>query len=155
MANVNWGNWKKVDLTKYPFFISSADESLASVPEEWLQDPRMKKENQILMDLFSAELAGQNLEYFDSENDSPPPIPDELKSYCPIEDQATEWWPHEIGNTKEYPYDWDKWFFLNHNSFYHTIVSGYRNRKLGEGWYLIVFEGLSPILIRPVEVKND
>ena len=67
MANVNWGNWKKVDLTKYPFFISSADESLASVPEEWLQDPRMKKENQILMDLFSAELAGQNLESFDSK----------------------------------------------------------------------------------------
>ena len=82
--------WKKVDLTQYPFFISPADESLASVPEEWLQDPRMKKENQILMDLFSAELAGQNLEYFDAENDRSPPIPKELKIYCPLEDQATE-----------------------------------------------------------------
>ena len=153
MADINWGKWKKVDLTTYPFFMSSANEELASVPEEWLQDPRMKKENQILMDIFSAELGGQDLEYFDSETDSSPPIPDELKIYCSTEEQGRVWWPQEIGNTKEHPYDWDRWFFLNHNSFYHTIVSGHRNRKLGEGWYLIVFEGLSPILIRPAGSK--
>ena len=147
MSEYKWSTWKKVDLTSYPFYLPYTE-------EERLEDPIGFKENKILLDIFSAELGTEDrqLEYFDSEQEGPPPrIPDEFKIYCPIEEQDTDYWPHEIGNTKEYPHDWDKWFFLNHNSLHHTNVSGFKNRRLGDGWYFLLFEGLSPIFIRPIK----
>jgi len=128
--------WKKVDITKYPFNL---------LDETWNEEVYTDKEAQILMDLLSDELGGQHLEFFDSETSSPPPpIPDELKRYCPMENQNTDWWPGGIGSI-----DWQKWFYLN-LSF---VVTGYRNSKLGKGWCLIEFEGLLPIIIRPAKTR--
>ncbi len=137
--------WKKVDFTQYPFNL---------LDETWDEEVYTDKEAQILMDILSDELGGQHLEFFDSETSSPPPpIPDELKKYCPVEDQDKDWWPEGIGSNWgfssgiDFADDWQKWFYLN-LSF---IVTGYRNPKLGRGWNLIEFEGLSPILIRPAK----
>lgn len=147
MTEYKWGEWEKVDLT-LPFFLKGQD--------TW----RTVKENQILMDIFSLELEGKNLEYFDSETDRVPRIPDELKMYCPTDDQNTEFWPTNMLTffydlVGVHPYDWDKWFHLNHSSSHHTIVSGYRNLRLGDGWYLVKFENLFPIIIRPIKEENN
>tara|TARA_R100000808_G_scaffold15950_1_gene36339 strand:- start:3147 stop:3524 length:378 start_codon:yes stop_codon:yes gene_type:complete len=123
--------WKKVDITKYPFNL---------LDEIWAKN----KEAQILMNIFSDELGELNLEFFDSETSSPPPIPDELKKYCPVEDQDKDWWPSQIN---WFGAEWQTWFYLN-LSF---IVTGYRNPKLGGGWNLIEFEGLLPIFTRPAK----
>jgi hypothetical protein len=149
MTEYKWGKWKKVDLTTYPFFLEDGGER----PEN-LGDSITAKENQILQDIFSLEFGGKNLEYFDPEGfESPPPIPDELKIYCPIEEQNTEFWPSEIGNTEEHQCDWYRWFYLDYFEAYES-VNAYRNRRLGSGWYLVEFEGLSPILIRPIKEKK-
>jgi hypothetical protein len=145
MTEHKWGEWKKVDLTTYPFNLR--DEGGFS--QEVLTD----KEDQIVMDLFSVEFEGKELEFFDSETDSIPPIPDELKIYCPVEEQNTDLWPTAIGNTEEHPYDWDKWFYIDFYTPY-TRVTGWRNRHNGN-WYLIEWEGLCPVFIRPVKEKKE
>tara|TARA_R110000765_G_scaffold213845_1_gene318861 strand:- start:13 stop:453 length:441 start_codon:yes stop_codon:yes gene_type:complete len=145
MTERKWGEWKKVDLTTYPFFLK--DEILRLQGKE----PIEAKKHQILMDIFSLELGNKDLEYFDPEDlKFPPRIPDELKIYCPVEEQNTKFWPGSIGNTEEHMNDWDKWFYLDHSCAY-EVVSAYRNRHLGSGWYLVEWEGLSPIIIRPIK----
>ena len=151
MTERKWGEWKKVDLTTYPFFLE--DEILRLQGKE--QEPIEDKEDQIVMDLFSLEFKGKNLEYFDPETlKFPPRIPDELKIYCPVEEQNTDLWPGSIGNTEEYPDDWGMWFHLDYCKPY-GIVSAYRNSRLGSGWYLIEWEALEPILVRPVKEKKE
>ena len=141
------GKWKKVDLTTHPFCLE--DEILSLQGKE--QEPVEGKKDKIFMDLLSLEFEGKNLEYFDPETlESPPPIPDELKIYCPEKEWDTKFWTSEIGNTEEHPYDWDKWFYLDYSEPYESVTA-YRNRRLGSGWYMIEWEALSPILIRPVK----
>lgn len=146
------GEWKRVDLTTYPFCLK--DEMMV-LQGEVPQDTKAIGENQILQDIFSAELGGRDLEYFDAETESPPSIPDELKAYCPKEDQNTKWWPNEIGNTVKLPHDWRTWFYLDHYAAHHTTVRGLRNRRLDNSWYLVRFDGLSPIIIRPVPARSS
>ena len=141
MTKRKLGEWKKVDLTTYPF----------NFKDEMSEDIVTEKEYQIIMDLFSLEFEGKNLEYFDPETlGSPPPIPDELKIYCPEEEWDTEFWPSEICNTEKHPYDWGKWFYIDFYTPY-TRITGWKNRSLNSNWYMIEWEGLSPILIRPVK----
>jgi hypothetical protein len=142
MTEYKWGEWKKVDLTTYPFNLRDEARSLGGFSTD--------KQDQIVMDLFSVEFEGKDLEFFDSEAGSMPPIPDELKIYCPEKEWSSEFWPLEIGNTEEHPYDWDKWFYIDFYSPY-TIITGWKNRSLNSNWYMIVWEALGPILIRPIK----
>jgi len=148
-------DWKKVDLTTYPFFLKDEigtggliRDAQAIAGAGLIRQSTIK--DRIVMDLFSLGLGGKGLEYFDSETDSPPPIPDELKIYCPVEEQNTEFWPSNIGNTEEYPDDWARWFYLDYFEPYES-VSAYRNSRLGDGWYTVEWEALSPIIIRPIK----
>jgi hypothetical protein len=138
--------WKKVDLTTYPFNLR--DEGGFS-QEVWTD-----KEDQIVMDLFSIEFEGKELEFFDSETGSTPPIPDELKIYCPVEEQNTDLWPTAIGNTKEHPNDWVQWFYIDFDT-QGNHVTGWKNRSLNSNWYLIEWEGLCPVFIRPIKEKKE
>tara|TARA_R110002020_G_scaffold245031_1_gene458678 strand:+ start:224 stop:661 length:438 start_codon:yes stop_codon:yes gene_type:complete len=145
MTKRKWGEWKKVDLTTYPFNLKD---------ETWSQEVLTDKEDQIIMGLFSVEFEGKDLEFFDSETASPPPIPDELKIYCPEKEWDTEFWPTAIGNTEEHPYDWEKWFYIDFYTPY-THVTGWKNRSFNGNWYMIVWEALLPVFIRPVKEKKE
>ena len=158
MAEVKykWGEWKKVNLTDYPFNIlpdesTSCSESKEAEVERVKENYIIVRDNKILSGILSATFEGNDFEYFDSETDPTPRLPGELKIYCPIDEHDSEFWPSSVGNTVERPYDWDSWFYLNFNSLGYGIVTGLKNRRISKGpYFMLEFEGLSPIFIRPI-----
>jgi hypothetical protein len=161
MAEVKykWGEWKKVDLTDSPFYLSWDETSLSAYDDEEKFVPNLKAEysssQKILLDILSLSFKGTDLEYFDAETDPTPRIPEELKIYCPIDAHNSEFWPQEIGNTKEHPYDWSTWFYLNSYISFPLSVKGLQNcKKNMDDWFMLTFEGLSPIFIRPITKYN-
>jgi hypothetical protein len=152
MAEVKykWGEWKKVDLTDSPFYLSWDEISLSAYDDENLK-AEYSLSQKILLDILSLSFKSNDFEYFDAETDPTPRIPEELKRYCPIDEHNSEFWPQEIGNTKEHPYDWGTWFYLNSYIFDPLSVKGLQNLHISKGpYFMLEFEGLSPIFIRPI-----